>query len=516
MINMKSLKTVAVAAVLCMGAACVDLDVTNPNEPERSRALANAGDVESLISGQFRTYWNLAQGSGDGDGAPGAAMDALAEAESSNSANDGTQDQGDLPPKAIPNEVGYRWGTWVRNPWLLQNRGLAAIREGLLAIQELDLQIQEGERLQAFAKFMQGLYHGAIALQYDQGFVIDETVADVGALSLLPYDQVMDAALGYLTQARSIAESSTFTLPDGWLGPGTHSSDDLVRLTHSYQARFLAQVARDPAERAAVNWTQVLGHVSDGITEDFGVELDGPGGIWGSPYKGRSSPNSSAHLAFLGPADQSGAYITWENTDFRDRQPFEIDTDDQRVTDGTPQGPGTLAVWRPFFINQPERGTYYLSNYSLNWYFDIGDTGFGFAPEVSVQEMNFLAAEAHIRLGSAAAALPIINDSRAAAGLPAASVDGVAGARCVPRAIGPLRKASGLTEGECGDLMTALIWEKRMAVFALTAGSIYYDARGFGVLRTGKAIHVPIPMEDLQLLGIPMYSFGGGGTGSAP
>lgn len=517
MMERRSVRAMVVGATMLLAvAACTELEVTNPNEPERDRALSNAGDVESLISGQFRTYWDLAQGSGDGDGSPAAAMDALAESESSNSANDGTQDQGDLPPIAIPNEVGYRWGTWMRNPWLLQNRGLAAIREGLQAIDQLGLEIQEGPRLQAFAKFMQGVFHGAIALQYDQGWIIDETVDDVAGLSLVPYGQVMNAAIGYLAEARAIAEANSFTLPDGWLGPGTYSSDELVRLTHSYQARFLAQVARDPAERAAVDWAQVLSHTENGIIEDFGIELDGPGGVWGSPYKGRSSQNSSVHLAFLGPADQSGAYTTWENTEFRDRTAFEIDTDDRRITDGTPQGPGTHAVWRSFFINQPERGTYYLSNYSLQWYFEIGDTDFGFAPEMTVSEMNFLAAEAHIRMGNPAAALPLINDTRVSEGqLPAATVDGVSGARCVPRAVGPLQKASALAEGECGDLMTTLIYEKRMSVFQLTAGSIYYDARGFGVLRAGKALHVPIPMEDLQLLGIPAYSFGGGGPGSA-
>ena len=166
---------------------------------------------------------------------------------------------------------------------------------------------------------------------------------------------------------------------------------------------------------------------------------------------------------------------------------------------------------------QPERGTYYLSKYAGHWFFDIGDTGFGFAEDISVQEMAFLVAEANIRLGSPAAALATINDLRMSLGeLPAATVTGVSGARCVPRAIGPLTKASGLAEGACGDLMTTLIYEKRLAVFQLSVGSVFYDARGFGTLRTGRAIQLAIPAEDLQLLDIAFYSFGGGGEGSAP
>ncbi|MCH7891578.1 MAG: hypothetical protein IH921_08755 [Gemmatimonadetes bacterium] len=65
---------VATTALFAMG-ACSELDVTNPNEPERDRALASGADVESLISGQFRSYWNLSQGSGDNDGSAAAALD---------------------------------------------------------------------------------------------------------------------------------------------------------------------------------------------------------------------------------------------------------------------------------------------------------------------------------------------------------------------------------------------------------------------------------------------------------
>ena len=34
-----------------------------------------------------------------------------------------------------------------------------------------------------------------------------------------------------------------------------------------------------------------------------------------------------------------------------------------------------------------------------------------------------------------------------------------------------------------------------------------------GTLRTGRALHFAIPAEDLQILQIPIYSFGGGGEG---
>ncbi|MCH7891577.1 MAG: hypothetical protein IH921_08750, partial [Gemmatimonadetes bacterium] len=97
----------------------------------------------------------------------------------------------------------------------MQNRGLAAIQSGIQAIAELGLEIGDPKRLEAFAKFMQGLFHGQIALLYDRGFVIDETVEDVSTLELLPSDQVMTAARGYLSAARTIAGNFTDLAPFG-------------------------------------------------------------------------------------------------------------------------------------------------------------------------------------------------------------------------------------------------------------------------------------------------------------
>ena len=131
--------------------------------------------------------------------------------------------------------------------------------------------------------------------------------------------------------------------------------------------------------------------------------------------------------------------------------------------------------------------------------------------------MQFLQAEADIRSGNGADALSVINGDRVeVGGLPAATVDGVSDDRCVPRAVGPLAKASGLSQGACGDLLTTLVYEKRMAMVQVSTGSVYYDARGFGTLRTGRPLHLAIPVEDLELLGIEWYTFGGGGAGSSP
>jgi len=513
-------RAAAALAICLLPLIACDLDVENPNDPDRRRALSNPADVESLIRSQFLQFWGVVQGDITDEGNPGPSFDAAAEVETSNSFNDGTFDQGLMPPIAIINRVGYRWGNWMRDPWLNFNRGLASIRDGLRAVEEQNLRIAEPERLQAFAKFMQGLFHGWIALQYDRGFILDETVEEPGSSvdDLRPYDEVMEAARGYLAEARAIAGANDFALPDGWLGPDSYTSDDLVRLAHSYEARFMASVARTPEERAAVSWSEVLDHVNRGVVEDFGINAQGPGGLWTADYKGRSARTSSVYLPLIGPADQSGAYTEWENASPEARQPFLVDTDDRRITAGPPNSSGKYLEFRDFFNNQSQRGTFFLSNYSPKWWREISDTEFGFAPEVSVKEMNFLAAEAHIRMGNPQAALPLINQGRVENGeLPPATAQGVSGERCVPRAVGPIRKISGLPQGACGDLLTTLAYEKRIELFEMSAGLSFFDARGWGMLRTGRPLHVPIPMEDIQVIsGLEFYTFGGGGPGSAP
>ena len=49
----------------------------------------------------------------------------------------------------------------------------------------------------------------------------------------------------------------------------------LAKIAHSFAARYLAQAARNPAERAAVDWGKVITHVSGGITESLSPHGDG-------------------------------------------------------------------------------------------------------------------------------------------------------------------------------------------------------------------------------------------------
>jgi hypothetical protein len=514
--SLRGLKVAAVGLLAAFGAACMDLEVVNPNEPDRDRALRDALAVESLVAGSFQTWWDITQGR-----APGRFLAIAADTHTSTALNYGTWDAGFLPRKPLINLPGYQWGYPIEDPWNFLNRANAAVRDGLIMVQgglQIGANGADTPRLRAFGKFMQALNHGYLALLYDKAWIVDETKdtqANVASREIPDHKAVMAAARAYFAEARQIAGQNTFTIPAGWMGNRTYTSQELIRITRSYEARFMTAVARTAEERAQVNWNEVLTHIQAGVTSDFGVQMDGSGGLWskGSGLKAASSQGNGVALRLLGPADQSGTWRAWENTEPRLRNWFFVETDDRRIhAEGNKELSGTLFQIRKQGNNtvvhgEAQRGLWYQSPYATFAWRTIADTNLGFAPDLTVEEMDFLRAEAYIRLNRAAEALPIINKTRVENGkLPPATLTGVSGARCVPKTI----------TGACGNLMDALIYEKRLETLWLSAGLDFFDARGWGILVKGTFIHLPVPGIELTALQIPSYTFGAEAGGAAP
>jgi hypothetical protein len=123
--------------------------------------------------------------------------------------------------------------------------------------------------------------------------------------------------------------------------------------------------------------------------------------------------------------------------------------------------------------------------------------------------MDLLKAEALIRLGRAAEAIPLINKTRVANGqLPPVTIDGPPDeAGCVPRKL----------NGQCGSLWDALRHEKKMEGFGVSGVIAYFDARGWQTLPENTIQELPVPGSELATLLMSNYTFGGpGGQSSAP
>ncbi|RMH29447.1 MAG: RagB/SusD family nutrient uptake outer membrane protein [Planctomycetota bacterium] len=490
--------------------ACTDLDVVNQNQPDRSRAITTPGDVESLISGGFLSWHR-----GNYEWAPGPAFSTMADEHTASWGNFGMKDLSSEPRTAFNNDPSYSYAYVAQNPWTFMYRTLSGARDGLIAINdglEIGQNGQDTPRARAFARFLQGIAHGTLAQVYDQAFILDENT-DLEAADFSPYNEVLAVALSQLEEAVSIANSNTFTLPAEWMGGVSVSNVELAQIAHSMIARYMATVPRTVAERDAVNWNTVISHVDQGITEDKFVIGEGTCSTcwrdatkaWGGVY----SSWARADVRYIGPADQSGAFQAWIATPVANRNAILIDTDDLRMTQpGDPESDGLYTSFegRNSSAFRPERGLYHLSDYRDRRHDDYAANLTGPAIWLNYAEMELTKAEGLLRTGNTSGALEIINRYRANGGLPPATASGVSGARCVPR-----------TEaGACGDLFEALKYEKRVEVWHHAMGTAFFDDRGWGDLVSGTPIHLPVPGNELLILLKDIYTFGGGGEGSAP
>lgn len=514
----KSLVTLVACGIVATG--CQDLTVPNLNNPERDRVLQNAEDVEALLSGTWLTVWNVWQGATY----PSLALSVVADEFTTTADQYGAWALSSKPRRVFDNTPEYTYSAVAENPYSSMYDALANVHDGLEAILERDLRIvdasgtDQSPRAIAFAKFTQGALLGYLGLLYDQAFIVTEEtpIADgdaVRAMEPAPYDVVLDSAIASLEAAIEIATEHDVTIPGGWIKSDALAADDFVRLVNAYIARYLVYGARTPAERAEVDWGRVLATIDAAIEED--VTITGGQGV-ASSYKQHSQANNCAtcvtfyaNYRLIGPADVSGNYQDWLAKPLSERDRFDITTPDRRITgEGGPTEDGAYFRYLPSTNLRSDRGLHHFSNYQLfRFEGEHGRTDGTELPMITTAEMQLLQAEALYRMGRFEDAAELVNRTRVANGeLTPVEADGVpAGESCVPRT----------DDGSCGDLWDALVYEKRIE----TAGTdqlAFFDARGFGLLEEGTFLHLPIPGGQLTLYGIPYYTFGGGGEGSAP
>src|SRR5207248_2741160 len=152
--------------------------------------------------------------------------------------------------------------------------------------------------------------------------------------------------------------------PSTWIpSPTSFTAPEFVKLVRSYRARFRANIARTPAERAAANWTTIIADAQNGITGDFLATTS-------------NSTTAGTGMANAWRAQYAGAGWGWSNYDFQRFHPWRVAGDA-----GTGQQGNTI-------------------------YF-------------AKTEVDMLQAEGLIRTGNYAGAAALINITRTRNGLPA-------------------------------------------------------------------------------------------------
>jgi hypothetical protein len=544
-------------AVLCgvttLGlAACGDmLVVDNLTDPDRDRALARPADVENFIAATYAQIQNATLG-GSND-ALQTQMQVMGMENTSALANFAMGPRGAIPRTPIENTRSSTGdGGNFRDFQVLHRAArMSAIGIGRLNVLTLGSPARD-TRARAFARFTQGVALGNLALAYDSASVITENDDPQAPVALSAYPAVLAAALAYIDSAIAIASGPAptgpsadwFPLPSTWINGQALSAANFVRFARSYKARLRAAVARTPADRAAVDWNAVIADANAGVTADFNITMTPAAGwdvVW--PIQAFATGPANWHQLsqfWLGMADTSGGYDAWLAEPPALRAPFLVVTADRRF----PQGTSCLAPCpnsaRTAQSSQVVAGNFtsypYVRNrqsgedqpgqplqismydfYRSRTFFAAGRIGP--YPIMTRAELRLLVAEGYLRANQLALAIPLIDSSRVAAGLPSlvglpdtgTAVPG--GVSCVPRVpIAPTYRVTG-----CGKVWDALKWEYRMETMYAGYGMWYFAGRGWGDLPQGTALQWPVPWQEMDTRRQAFYPMGGPGLpGGAP
>ena len=505
-------------------AGCKSLEVTNPNAPDAERAFSDPGAVAGLVTGAMRN-WVQTREAYDGALILSTVADAYTASWNNFNIRYYSSYGVECPERCgWDNRPTSSFRIQVETFWYGYYGLLSAVNDVLTAIRINDVQIgTQGntDMLEAVSVMLQGVVFTQIALNYDQGFIVDEAtdLADPLALPLEDRAAIRDAGLAKFDEAIALMQASPFSgTPSTWLGATngpSYSSAQLIKLIRTMQAEALAYFPRTAAENATVNWGQVATYASQGISTaggsdlEFYVDLNNMlSGLkhWSNDGGTMRVDTRLAATITAGP-DPSKVHVTPWPGEPGNPQP---DAFDARVGNGTwgPAddivGSGTVAedagagsdyAWSSKAIFNPTRGQFHQSNLihvrytylSSPGYGLPGEDGTGLAP-VYIGAMNdLLWAEGLIQSGgNQAQAAALINNTRVTRG-----------------------HLTALTGAEGKNALLAAVHYENMIELLGIGSTPFYNRRRNDELWPMTPRHMPIPAKELSVLKKELYSFGG-------
>ena len=447
------------ALALVVATGCHSLDVSNPNEPS-STVLTDPNVLETVASGTLRTWFNnyttLNQ-------TPVLSVQSRGLSSSWNNGNMNYYSGVDISPSdtaSVPtnwsralrpwtNDLSAAGRTSIEDGWFGMYSTLSAANDALKAIRTGGVVIGDAartKRAETIAQLMQGAALAYIALNYDQGYPIDETT-DVAAVARVNRKDMRIAAKAALDEAIALANANVFTTPAAWTNDAaSYSNTDIAKIANTMAAMLLAWYPRNDTEAAAVDWAAVetyaaAGMSSGGSTLSFAIIGDGctawcQGAMpWFTDW---STGRVSTRLAhFLDPKTQMDPYPLGVGSP----QPS---SPDRRMGDGsygnadlvsvydnvpkTANGGTDFAYSFTAEVFRPDRGYYHQSNIGYPRWDESGiqDTelqwgGYGYSPVITHHMNDLLWAEALLRQSKVGAAAKINATRVTRGGLPAAT-----------------------------------------------------------------------------------------------
>ena len=537
--------TAAIAALAIVGC---NMNIENPNDPDRIRSLSQPSGLQKLIAGAARTWAETrgnyyvmpldAQADNYTASWNNAAMRFYSSVGSDCPDRCGWTNSSTAPEAAGGPTVEVLWYGYY-NVLTSANNVLTGI-ETLHVCFDADCSVDSTntQRNKAVARMLQGMALAGIAVIYDQGFVVDETT-DLTNPKALPFSTrqaVRDAALAKLAQAYTEAGVLSWSTPTQTEGPwfGLTSGQEytnvqIQQLIRTMQAELIAMYPRNGAENTAADWAAVANYASQGIssgtpfnfeyyidetTRECGVDCIK---TWGNSVSTERVDTRVAALLTTNHVDP------WP---FPNGNPCPTVSSDARVGDGTfgpannanydqvaiapaDGGAGTDYACAGVAIFPPARGSYHQSNLQHVRYHTLAyrgedwpaDDGTGQDAFYTTQMNDLLWAEGLLRSGgNAVTAAALINNSRVTrGGLPA-----LTGAEGLPALITALQYEQ---EIEFMGQGVDPFFNRRRSGYTVPASGgrpAYNDG-----LIPGTPRHMPVPAKELDILTRAVYTFGG-------
>jgi len=543
----KILRYAAIAgAAGLLGCTDKQLNVVNPNSGDTQRVLGTPNDAEALIS----TYWKRWM-----SGMYGSITDVEGMADIF-----GMMSYSSLANNCMNSHAPFTGATNFNSPGntcLSEQYRLYSILGEVERVASSFLTAEAGgltlgspardARAKSYAEYLRGISLGYLALMHDSAAVVSPGMDAQDPGKLAAYPVVAESAYAALQRSIDYATANEsgangFPLPTTWINsPTTYTSAEFVKLVKSYRARFRANVARTPAERAAAKWDLIIADAQGGLTSDQIITtntVSGPFRSWVAQYDTYGLWHQMPPM-IIGMGDVSGSYASYLATALTDRgsgnNAFFMVTPDLRFPQGATRAAqqadfpitscqGAAQTCKRYFANRIGNDQFAglgwaWSNYDFvrfhSWR-QAGDGGSGQngnIPLFAKTELDMLQAEGLIRQGNYAAAAALINVTRVKNGLPALTafdnttpVPG--GANCVPK------MPVGGNTVTCGNMMEAMKWEKRMETAFIAFTPWYLDARGWGDLGQDTPLFWATPYQDLQARGYTVAQVYGAGIGA--
>jgi len=518
-----NLRVIGAAALLGLTACGDALNVPNLDVPDVARVLFDAASVEQAVGGLGPQLNNTLRASESVN----TQAKILAEETFASVANFGMASRV-ANRSFISNELGNDNQTGNRANFDQLQRVQRLAFNSISAYRNLreagkaGLTANDENRMRAFAYLIAGQAIGYLSFGYDSVAVGYEGMSTTEIPDLSSAAAANAKAIEYLDSAVTIAGRGMSTMANTWISGVTLTQADFIRLARSYRARIRAGVARTPAERAALPWATIIADATNGITADHVIAINGTTG-WSAGFDASqiyvTGGWHSIPMSYVGMADTSGAYQAWIATAAGSRRSFLVVTPDLRWPRGETRGASCTSASAvctgqqsknnllpngQYIRNRPPgddvlaagpgESMYDHRRYGLT---QSNSSVAGTYVDMSKTEIDMLAAEGYIRTGNNAAAVTLINVSRARAGLPAVTTAGVPSANaCVPK----------LPNGTCGSLLEAMKYEKRMESM-FTGYMIWFsDSRGWGDLPQNTALEWPVPYQEMQARQLPFYN----------